>query len=164
MLKLFRSTLYLRLQPERLTLLHIESGQEFSDVPEIAILRKSGKPSAIAVGADARSKAGITGVTVMNGFRHPRTLIADFSAAELTLKYFVAKVVPRSILAVSPVMVIHPLSHLEGGLTQIEIRALVEMGMGTGARKVMVWEGRELTRDELSTLSFPETAGKVLFS
>ena len=163
MLPLFRSTVYLRLQPERLSLLHVESGKTFSGIPEIAIAQSTGKRSVLAVGEEARSKARLSGVSVVNGFKHPRTLIADFTAAELTLKHFLRELLPHSFFAVSPVMVIHPLALLEGGLTQIEIRALVELGMGAGARKVVLWEGRELSRDELLTFSFPETGGKLLF-
>jgi rod shape-determining protein MreB len=159
----FRSTVYLRILPEQLSLLHAESGTEFSEVPEIASELKAGKQGVIAVGREARSKAGLSGVTVGNGFKHPRTLLADFTLAEQTLKQFLTRVLPDSLFAVSPVMIIHPLASLQGGLTQIEIRAFAELGHGAGARKVFIWQGRELTRDELRTLSFPEAAGKLLF-
>ncbi|HZX30100.1 MAG TPA: rod shape-determining protein [Rhodocyclaceae bacterium] len=163
MLNLFHSTVYVRIKPERLSVLHVESGNELADAPVLAIEQKNGKNSVVAVGHEATTKARLSRITVANGFEHPRTLIADFTVAEQTLKLFVKKVLPRHFFALAPVLVIHPQSSLEGGLTQVEIRAFAELGIGAGARKVYVWEGPELSKGELHELRFSRTSGRLLY-
>lgn len=161
MFNLFRSTVYVRIKPERLSVLHLESGNEHSDVPALAIARKDGKSVVLGLGQAAAATGG-SGVTLANGFKHPRTPIADFTVAEQTLKYFLKRVLPRSLFVPAPILVIHPQAQLEGGLTQIEIRAFVELGLGAGAREVYVWDGPELTREELGALRFSRVGGKLL--
>lgn len=158
----FKSTVYVRIKPDRLSVLHVESGMEYSDVPTLAIERKDRRSSLIAVGRDAATMGASPNVTLANGFKHPRTVIADFTLAEQTLKHFLARVLPRSLFAVSPAVVLHPQAALEGGLTQIEIRALAELGAAAGARKVFVWEGPELSAEELRELRFSRAGGKLL--
>lgn len=162
MLNLLRSTVYVRIKPDRLSVLHVESGHEHSDVPTLAIEQKNGKNIVLDPGSTAAAKTEISRVILANGFKHPRTLIADFSVAEQTLKQFLRKVLPHSLFAASPIMVIHPQAQLEGGLTQVEIRALAELGIGAGARKVFVWEGPELSKEELHDLEFSRLGGKLL--
>ena len=50
----------------------------------------------------------------------------------------------------------HPLEKTEGGLTQIEVRALQELAAGAGAIEAHVWQGRELMDYELESRKFPE--------
>jgi rod shape-determining protein MreB and related proteins len=56
-----------------------------------------------------------------------------------------------------------PMALLEGGLTQIEIRAFAELGAMSGAARVYVWQGQELTAQQLSRLAFSEADGRLLF-
>lgn len=37
----------------------------------------------------------------------------------------------------------------EGGLSGIELRAIRELAFGAGARKVVIWEGKTLTDNEV---------------
>lgn len=163
MLKLFRNTVYVRIKPDRLSVLHVESGKELSEVPDVAIEQKNGKSSVVAVGHDAAAKSGHANIVVANGFKHPRTLIADFTVAEQALKHFLKLLQSGSFLTASPVLVIHPQAALEGGLTQVEIRAFAELGLGAGARKVYLWEGPELSREALHELRFSNVGGKLLY-
>lgn len=162
MFDLFRNTVYVRIKPDWMSVLHVESGNEHSDVPALAIERKNAKSTVVAVGRDAATKTGLSNVIVANGFKHPRTLLADFTVAEQTLKCFLKMVLPGSFFTSSPVVVIHPQAALEGGLTQIEVRAFAELGLGAGARKVFVWEGPELSREELHELRFSRAGGRLL--
>ena len=162
MLSLLRSTVYVRITPDQLRLLHAESGHELSDTPAMAIQRRGGKSGVLAVGREALASTHLEQVMVANGFKHPRTLLADFTVAEQTLKQFLKQLLPHAWLAPSPVIVLHPQAVLEGGLTQIEIRAFVELGLGAGARKVFVWEGQELSIDDLRALDFSRAAGRLL--
>lgn len=161
-MNLFRCTYYVRIEPDRLTLTHVESGREVSDIPVLAIDESRGKPRVLSVGLEAMQKTGAPGVRIVNGFKHPRTLLADFLAAELTLKHFMARLASASWFTPSPVVVMHPLQRTEGGLTSIEIRAFQELAAGAGARKVYIWEGDELPLDLLRELDFGRAAGRLL--
>jgi rod shape-determining protein MreB len=160
--RIFRSTIYIRIKPDLVTVLHAETGKELQDIPALAIEEKQGKKSILAVGKAARSLPSSKTVTITNGFQHPRTLIADFTVAQQVLRYFMAELGLSTIYSFHNV-VIHPQSHLEGGLTQIEIRALAELGYGVGAKKVFVWEGRDLAVSELKNRDFAGGGGKLLF-
>src|SRR4051794_13943788 len=109
----FHNTVYVRIQPERLAVLHVESGKEMADIPALAIENKNGKSAVIAVGRDASVQAAFPNITVANGFRHPRTLLADFTVAQQTLKRFLKAVLPGTWWMPSPIMVLHPLDPAE---------------------------------------------------
>lgn len=104
---------------------------------------------------EARSAvAGLHG-EVVNPFAHPRSLVSDFTVAEQLLKAAVRKMTGKGIFSVAPRIVMHPLGDPEGGFTQIERRAIREMGLGAGASKVVVWVGRNLTDAELLSETYP---------
>jgi len=154
-----RNTVYVRIRSDWLSVLQVESGTAYADVPTLAVSVKGGKHAVIAVGGEAVLAGAAPDVRVGNGFKHPRTLLADFTLAQQTLKCFLRKVKQASLFAVSPTLVIHPQVLLEGGLTQIERRAWAELGLGAGARKVFVWTGCELTTEQLLTVAFPVVGG-----
>jgi rod shape-determining protein MreB and related proteins len=162
MSKLFRNTVYVRIKPDFLSVRHVETGNEHHDLPMLAIEQKGGKRLVVAAGHVAGAKARLPNVSLVNGFQHPRTLIADFTVAELTLKHFMGLVLPKSLFSTSPIIVIHPQALLDGGLTQIEIRAFAELGISAGARQAYVWEGPELSNEELKELRFSRSGGKLL--
>lgn len=159
----FANTLYVRLSAELLSVRQVESNFLFADEPLVALAEKKGKKMVIACGKEALALANQPNIIIANGFKHPRTIIADFAIAELTLSYFVKQAIKQRKFQPSPLMVIHPVDEFEGGLTQVEIRAFMELCSMVGARQVYVWQGRELTTQELQTLSFPLDAGKLLF-
>jgi rod shape-determining protein MreB len=163
MLKLFQNTLYFRIEPELIVVTHVESGHKIADKPVLAIETRKGKSVIVAHGKEANALAGQSNISINNGFLHPRTLLADFLIAQLTLKYLVKKIQPKTWFVPSPVIVLHPLKLLEGGLTQIEIRAFAELGSMAGARRVYVWSGPELTCEELIDLDFSRAGGQLLF-
>ena len=53
-------------------------------------------------------------------------------------------------LVLSVSIVIHPMERIEGGLSQIEERALRELAIGAGASRVAVWVGDALTDEEVA--------------
>lgn len=164
MRNLFSNTLYLRLQADLLRTLHVESGKTLSEPPLLA-LRCDGKGRRVplAVGAAALALDGQPGVELVNGFHHPRSLLADFAVAEQTLQLLLKRLQPPALLRPAPMVILQPLERLEGGLTQVEIRALVELLRGAGARQVYLWIGRELQHHELEQLHFPEAGGRLLW-
>lgn len=72
-----------------------------------------------------------------------RSLLGDFTAAETLLNALVKEAQQGLVLNMQ--MVIHPMERIEGGLSQIEERALRELGIGAGASRVAVWVGDALT-------------------
>lgn len=160
--KFFQHTVYVRIQPDCMSVRHVESGREYHDVPVLAIEQKKSGGGMIAVGRAALTRLGQANVVLVNGFKHPRSLLADFTVAEQTLKYFLQQVLPRRWITPSPDLIIHPQAMLDGGLTEIEIRAFAELGFGAGARQVFVWTGPELAKEELLAQRFGRTDGRLL--
>lgn len=137
MLSSFISVFYVQLSPRRLTVRNAKTGEAISEIPEVAIARAP-KTGYIGFGAEARLHKTTPSVEITNPFAHPRSLVSDFTVGEQLLKAFLSRMKGSSIFAVSPKVVLHPLGDPEGGFTQIEIRALREMAMGAGARKVVI--------------------------
>jgi rod shape-determining protein MreB len=115
----------------------------------------------LGVGEAARLAAATQSADLVNPFKHPRSLLSDFTVAEVILRAFLKKLFDGRLFAGAPIVVLHPRVNPEGGFTQIEIRALRELAMGAGASKAVVWHGRDLTNDELQNLRFG-SGGEVL--
>ena len=79
-------------------------------------------------------------------FSNQRLLVADFAAAQQLLQRGIAELLPHRFLRLNrpPQLLIQPLERLEGGLSQVEERILLELGLGGGARKVRLHLGAEL--------------------
>lgn len=89
----------------------------------------------------------------MTPFQHPRVLIDDFIGGEKIVQYAIRELFGKKFISPSPVVVLHPDLELDGGLTQIEARALREMAEGAGARRVYLHYGRPLTDKEVLDIS-----------
>jgi rod shape-determining protein MreB len=157
---MFKPSLYVQLSPQRITVRNVKTGESFSDLPELAIDR-SQKPKVVGIGAEARSRAAGLHTSVINPFAHPRTLVGDFTMGVNLLKGIFLRVRKPSLLTIDPFVVMHPLGDPEGGFTEIEIRTLLEMALGAGASEVKVWQGRQLTDQEVLSRQFPAD-GRVL--
>jgi rod shape-determining protein MreB and related proteins len=159
--KYFKQYLYVQLSPQLLTVRDPVRKEVKSEVPEIAIRTLPGKSASIAaVGTAARSACSDGNTQVHNPFAHPRSLVSDFTVAEVLLKAFIKQVFKSSIFSPSPVVVMHPLGEHEGGLTQIELRAMRELALGAGASKVFIWQGPNLTDEQVMHERFP-TSGEL---
>ncbi|WP_043310143.1 rod shape-determining protein [Pseudomonas sp. ML96] len=156
----FIPLLYLKLSSQSISGLLLPSGKAFDEPPVLALQTLKGKREAIAVGHAAAKLQGQPQVEILNGFDHPRSLLADFAVAEKTLQLLVRQIAGKTFL--KPEVVLHPLEHLEGGLTQMERRGLYELCRGAGANKVHLWTGRELTAEELRSRQFPTDGGSLL--
>jgi rod shape-determining protein MreB len=153
----FNPRLYIQLSPERVLVRDPTSGRAIDEVPEIAIQHPpGGKITMLAVGREARGAAGQPHTTVHNPFAHPRSLVSDFTVAEQVLRAFIRRLHGgRVVFLPSPVVVMHPLGEHAGGLTQVELRAMRELALGAGARKVHLWQGPALTDEQLLSGAFP---------
>ncbi len=150
--------IYVQISPERLTVKNVRSGQAVSEVPEVAVSAEP-KPKILGVGLQARLAASGQQAKVVNPFAHPRSLVSDFTVAEQLIKEFVRRLQGKSFFTLAPVIVIHPLGSPAGGFTQVENRAFREMALGAGASKAIVWNGRNLTDQEVLSKQFPPGEG-----
>jgi hypothetical protein len=76
----------------------------------------------------------------------PRMLIADFTMAQHQLKEAV-KSLKRGFRA--PEILMHPMELIEGGITQVEYRVFIELGVSCGASKAAVWSGAALSGESV---------------
>lgn len=112
----------------------------------------NGKKKVVAVGQAAEITARSPNLTLRcNAFDHPRVVIDDLEIAVLTLTYFLQQVFDRTVVFV-PRLIVQCQRELEGGLTGVERRSLLELAIQAGAREVFLHEAtRELSDHELLT-------------
>lgn len=162
MLAFLQPLLYIQITPEHVTIRNLRTGTSLSEVVELALGQQGGKPHVLAVGGQAQMAAAAEpGARLIRPFAHPRTLVSDFISAELLLRTLVKQSLGKRLLAVSPMVVMHPMGSPEGGFTAVERRAFRELALGAGALLVQVWTGRPLTDDELRSRRFPADGGQV---
>jgi len=157
--KLFRNTLYVEFSDEWISIKHVETGNTIEDKPLLAIKQnKKGKNIVQAIGGEVELLQNDTTVSIHNGFSHPRVCINDFEIAHVTLMHFVRKALNKKIF-IRPIMIMHPKRDFQGGLSQIEDRAIRELAEASGAQKCYVWVGRRLKDLEMISLNFPTQDG-----
>jgi hypothetical protein len=81
-------------------------------------------------------------------FTTTRLLIGTFTSAVQCLKHAVRSSTPNSWFKPKPILLIQPMEMNEGGLSEIEDKILRECALESGARKVVVWIGVELSNDK----------------
>jgi hypothetical protein len=88
---------------------------------------------------------------------HPRTPIGNFEKLEKIFAKAISELGGKSFFRPSPAVYLHLLDEVEGGYTQIEIRAFKEAALGGGARAIYMPDSRTLlTKNELLAKSFIE--------
>jgi rod shape-determining protein MreB len=156
----FKPPLYIRLSPVRLTVRNARTGGFISEPPEIAVSRGP-KEKILGVGNEAALHRSSKSAEVFNPFAHPRSMMSDFTAGQAVIKAFVRKLRKSGPFAPAPRVVFHPQGDPAGGFTQVEIRAFREMALGAGASEVIVWQGQDLTDEQVLSRHYPPT-GRVL--
>ena len=94
-------------------------------------------------------------IEIINPYDHPSIIIPDFNLAGRVLRFFLTKILHNKILHQRLIMIMHVIEELEGGLTQIEIRALQELAIEVGGQAIHIWNGRELMDDEIKENKYP---------
>ena len=160
--RFFKPVLYVRIAPDRIRLRAPQSGGTIDEPPLVAIVDTGKKKTIAAVGHEAAKLRGHAGTTVLNPFDHPRVAVGDFVLAEQMLKFFTRKLFPGTWFLPAPTVVMHAERNFDGGLTDLEVRALQELALGgTGASRAIVWQGPALGDEQLARLDLP-TTGEVL--
>ncbi len=106
----------------------------------------------------------VNGKTAMGSalFSSPRLLVGDIEAASALLKSLVKQVASGGLLAAKPKIVVQPLEMTEGGLSPVEERIFMELGLSAGAREAKVQVGEKLTTDAaIALLKGGGAAGKL---
>lgn len=85
-------------------------------------------------------------------FTTHRLLVGQFSAAEPLLTKLVKQLTPKGLLKKSARMVLHPVVMVDGGLCEVEERIFTELGLGSGAHKVKLHTGSELSAEQAIAL------------
>jgi len=146
-LKKYTPQLYVQIWENRIKVTNINTGNIYDEKPLIAIeTDEKGNKKILEFGNNAASQSGRQ-VEIINPFSHPRVLFSDFESGEKLLQHILFLLLGNKRLSSSPVVVIHPMEKIEGGLTMIEKRALSELGAGAGAgaREIVVYQGKELS-------------------
>jgi len=81
-------------------------------------------------------------------FTSTRLLVGNFAPAMQCLKQAIKSSQSNSWLSGGIRLLIQPMEMYEGGLCEVEERVLRELGLGAGARKVVIWTGSELAKDK----------------
>lgn len=85
-------------------------------------------------------------------FTTARLLIGEFERAETALTKTI-KHLHKGIFPPSPVVIIHPLEMIEGGLSEVEKRTLLDVADGAGASISTVWVGKKLSDEEAQKMA-----------
>ena len=138
-------TVYIQIWENRVKATEITSGNIYDEKPLIALKKNSkGEEIVVAVGNSAEFSKNELDTKIINPFSHPRVLISNFVVAEKVLQHIIHTLLKHKFLATSPLAVVHPMEKLEGGLTQVELRAFKELALGAGSRESVVYQGSEL--------------------
>lgn len=115
--------------------------------------------TAARIGLDAENRVVAVGdmpgavARVIQPFDHPRVIMADFMVASKLLQYGMLQLSQMKWITPAPILVIQPDRELEGGLSELETRALLELGESAGARKALVHYGKVLSDQEVVGLA-----------
>ena len=81
---------------------------------------------------------------IIRPFEHPRTLLSDWVIGVAFVRECLQQLIGGGVIY-HDLMIVHPMEHLEGGLTKVEIRAWEEFAAEVGVVRAAVWVGRELS-------------------
>lgn len=115
--RLFSSTVYVKVYPNRIWLRDLERGKSLS-------------------------------LSATEEFTTKRLLVGQFLVADQLMRKGMRQLNEGVFFVVKPVVIIQPMSMCDGGLSQVEERVLQELAAASGARKIKVWVGHELSDKE----------------
>lgn len=149
---MFIKRLYIQISPNQIRISAFDGSCLYEEPPIVAIQTVGEKKVIAAIGRDASRLEGKAGISLVNPLDHPRVIIGDFTISEKLLQHAVRTALNWRWVRPLTSAVIHSEGNLEGGLTQIESRALRELCLAAGIRKCFIYVGRPLTPSELAEL------------
>jgi rod shape-determining protein MreB len=152
-------TFYIRLDARAIRIDSPGLAQGFIMPAAIALRGEGRGATVVAIGEEAERMRGSSEARVIYPFAHPRVIVDDFNVAEKLLTGALRKLFssqPWTFVRPMVRVIVQPLRKLDGGLTKVERRVLLELMENCGARKIAIHEGPELRADALE--SFEPTA------
>ena len=86
-------------------------------------------------------------LTATSSFSTERLLIGNFTVAQTLITKGIKIVMGKKFFA--PLILMHPIEKIDGGLSQVEERVLKDLAIMTGAQKVILWVGNELNDEDV---------------
>ncbi|CED71407.1 putative uncharacterized protein [Aliivibrio wodanis] len=82
-------------------------------------------------------------------FSTERLAVGDFYAADKALRNGLSEILSKTMFKLPPIIIVHQRYLCEGGLSNVEERVLFELSHSTKVHKVVVWQGRELSKEDI---------------
>jgi hypothetical protein len=92
-------------------------------------------------------------ISAQKPFTTTRLLVGQFQEAESLLRKAVDEIGNGGLFQASPVVVVHPVEMVEGGLSEVEERLYRELAKSVGARSVSVHVGKPLSDSEVISVA-----------
>jgi actin-like ATPase involved in cell morphogenesis len=92
-------------------------------------------------------------ISATRPFTTARLLVGQFQEAQALLRKVIRELGNGGLFRASPVVVIHPLDMVEGGLPEVKERVYKELAASAGARRVFVHVGTPLSDSEVVSVS-----------
>jgi rod shape-determining protein MreB and related proteins len=137
---------YARVDRTRISIRDVSTGATFESAARLGL---DSANRIVSVGEGSSPDV----VRTVEPFAHPRIVIADFACASKLFQYGLHQLSRFKWISPSQILIIHPVMELAGGLSEIENRALLELGESAGARKTVLHCGKPLSDQEVVALS-----------
>ena len=137
---------YARIDRTRVSIRDVSTGATFESAARIGL---DSANRVVSVGDASNPDVART----VEPFEHPRIVMSDFACAVKLFQYGLHQLTRFKWITPSPVLIIQPIMELTGGLSEIEHRALLELGESAGARKTVIHCGKMLSDEEVVALS-----------
>ena len=148
LLKMIRKKLskpiYVQIWEHRIRAVTINSDGVFDEKPLVAIKTTSRDQKQVIEIGNSAEFSNRSNTVIVNPFSHPRVLLNDFQVGEKLLQHISLTLHKNPLIRPAPVIILHPMEKLEGGLTQIEKRAFRELAFGAGASEIYLYSGTPL--------------------
>lgn len=141
----FSKPIYIQIWQSRLKVSVVGEGDVYDEKPLMAILTTDKGVKVIKAIGNSAEGLEANNIVVVNPFCHPRLLLSDFLVAEKMLQYVIFKLHKNAKFRPCPSAIVHPMEKIDGGLTQIEIRALKELMLGSGVFESYLHTGYPLS-------------------
>lgn len=156
LLKLFKSfdstVIYIQIWKTRIKVSNNRNNIVFDDVAVMAIDKTNAKKPLIkAIGHNALQFKAEDNTTLVYPFEHERIIISDFELSEKTIQHAIEHTYTGSSFFRPSAKIIIQSMEYPNQLSQIEIRVLKELGLGSGGREVVVYDGMPL---EIHSIDF----------
>lgn len=132
--------LLVELSEEKITIQNLISQEKFEYPPHIAVYKADGSTFTSVIG---RSVKSYNNAQIINPFKHDRTFIANFKLAKKVLRHGMQSISEKAKY-IAPRVIMHQLEKTNGGLSDIEHHALIQLALHAGARESIVYLGAKI--------------------